>query len=309
MDDRGAAPRLFGVLITFRRPDELSECLRAVAAQTRPLDHLVVVDNAPGERTRAIVAELAPGARYVAAPENLGPAGGIALGMSEVLPDAADHDVVMILDDNDPPPGDDVFALLWDFRAEVAATDPKVGAVGMIGVRFDHARGRVVWVSDDELRAHRAVPVDAIGGGLMPFYSAAAIRDVGLPRADLFFGFDDFEFGLRLRAAGWSMYTLGPLFLRARAGLGELDMDLVPSRALGPVSWRRYYSLRNLVWLLREQGNTSAAVRVSVVVGFAKPIANLVVRPRLAWGHLRMNARAVRDAWTGRLGRTVEPAS
>jgi glycosyltransferase involved in cell wall biosynthesis len=307
MDDRGAPRRLFGVLVTYRRPDELARCLRAVARQTRPLDALVVVDNAPDERSRAIVGSLAPEARYLAAAENLGPAGGIARGMAEVLPDAADDDLIVVLDDDDPPPGDDVFALLWAFRDEVAATDARVGAVGMIGVRFDRRRGRVVWVPDAELRARRAVPVDAIGGGLMPLYNPAAIREVGVPRADLFFGFDDFELGLRLRNAGWSMYALGPLFLRARAGLGELDVDFAPSRALGPVSWRRYYSLRNLVWLLREHGATAAAVRVSVVVGFAKPLANLLVRPRLAWAHLGLNARAVRDAWTGRLGRTVEP--
>lgn len=306
MDDP-TGPRLFGVLVTFRRPDALAETLQVVAAQTRPIDHLVVVDNDPSPRTREVVETFAPLAEYLPAPENLGAAGGIVLGMERVLREAADRDVVVILDDDDPPPGVDVFELLWSFRAEVGATDDHVGAVGMIGVRFDHRRGRVVWVSDDELAANRVVSVDAIGGGLIPLYSVAAIRDVGLPRADLFFGFDDFEFGLRLRAAGWSMYCLGPLFLRARAGLGELNMDVVPSRMLGPVSWRRYYSLRNLIWLLRDQGNTTAAARVAVVSGFAKPLANMLVTPRLGWSHLCQNARAVRDGWTGRLGRTVEP--
>jgi glycosyltransferase involved in cell wall biosynthesis len=307
MTDR-PLPRLLGVLVTFRRPEELTQTLRVLAGQTRPIDHLVVVDNDPTPRTREIVGAEAPEAEYLAAPENLGAAGGIVLGMERLLADARDDDVVLILDDDDPPPGDDVLELLWDFRAERMAAEPRVGAVGMIGVRFDHRRGRVVWVADDELRANRVIPVDAIGGGLIPLYTVAAIREVGLPRAELFFGFDDFELCLRIRAAGWSMYCLGPLFLRGRAHREELGLDLVPSRRLGPVSWRRYYSLRNLVWLLRDQGNLRAAIRVSVVTGFAKPLANVVSSPRLAWAHLRMNARAVRDGWTGRLGRTIEPA-
>jgi hypothetical protein len=47
---------------------------------------------------------------------------------------------------------------------------------------------------------------------------------------------------------------------------------------------------------------------VTVVVAFAKPLANLVRTPRLAVAHLGLGLRASRDGWTGRLGRRVEPS-
>ena len=40
-------PRLLGVLVTFRRPEDLGETLHRLAEQDRKLDTLVVVDNEP----------------------------------------------------------------------------------------------------------------------------------------------------------------------------------------------------------------------------------------------------------------------
>jgi hypothetical protein len=43
------------------------------------------------------------------------------------------------------------------------------------------------------------------------------------------------------------------------------------------------------------------------VRGIGKPLANVFVHPRAALGHLRLNLKAARDGWVGRMGRTVEP--
>ena len=266
----------------------------------------MVVDNAPSAEGRQIVRSVVPGAEYVPASGNLGPAGGIAAGMELLLPEA-DDDWIVTLDDDDPPVDVAVFATLMDYAADVAKRDPMVAGVGVEGQRFDRRRGRIVWVPDDALVGD--VSVDYIGGDFFPCYSVRAIRAVGTFRRDLFFGFDDLEYGLRMRTAGYSLYASGPVFCASRAANGDLGKDLVPSRSLGKLTWRRYYSLRNLVRILRDLGWFAAALRVTIVVGIAKPLANLLVDPRLALGHLWLNARACFDAWTGRMGRTVEPVS
>jgi rhamnopyranosyl-N-acetylglucosaminyl-diphospho-decaprenol beta-1,3/1,4-galactofuranosyltransferase len=303
----GRKARLFGVLVTFRRPEQLAGMLRAVAGQTRGLDGLVVVDNAPSEATRAIVRSAFPDAEYVAAPENLGPAGGIALGMEHLIGTAEDQDWILTLDDDDPPADATVFASLFAYAQAVAERKPAVAGVGVEGQRFDRRRGRIVWLPDAALQGD--VSVDFVGGDFFPCYSVRAIRVVGTPRRDLFFGFEELEYGLRMRATGFSLYACGALFLASRAANGTLAQDLVPAHGLARVTWRRYYSLRNLVRVLRDTGSVGAAVRVTVIVGFAKPLANLFVDPRLATRHLWLNARACRDAWTGRMGRTLEPSS
>jgi hypothetical protein len=39
----------------------------------------------------------------------------------------------------------------------------------------------------------------------------------------------------------------------------------------------------------------------------AKPMLHAATAPKAAAGHLRLTGAAIRDGWTGRLGRTVEP--
>jgi len=296
-----------GVLVTYRRQQELVASLTAVASQTRPFDRFVVVDNSPSTANERAVRDLVPGTEYVAAPENLGPAGGIAVGMRHVLAHAGDDDWVMTLDDDDPLREPGVMAMLTDFAAGSRERDPATGGVGLTGTRFDRRKGRIVRVPDDEL--HGAVPVDCIAGNQCPLYAVRALRAVGPPRAELFFGLEELELGLRLRDAGYSLYGHGPTWREGRARSGRLEMRLEPARSLADATWRRYYSLRNLVWILREIRQPRSALRVTIVTGFAKPVAALPVQPRAAYRHLRLNLAACRDAWTNRMGRTVEPAA
>jgi glycosyltransferase involved in cell wall biosynthesis len=298
---------VYGVLVTYRRPAQLTASLTAAAAQTRPFDRLVVVDNSPDAENERAVRDLVRGSEYVAAPENLGPAGGIALGMRRVLADASDRDWVMTLDDDDPLPEPGTVAMLAAFAAESQARDPATGGVGRTGARFDRRVGRIVRVPDDEL--HGAVPVDCIGGNQCPLYSVRVLRAVGPPRTELFFGLEELELGLRLHDAGYSLYAHGPTWHDGREQGGRLLLQPSPARSLGDATWRRYYSLRNLVWILRAIDRPRSALRVTAVAGMAKPLANLPVNPRAAYGHLRLNLAACRDAWTNRMGRTVEPAA
>ncbi len=299
------APHCFGVLVTFRRPEALARMLTALAGQTRHLDRLIVVDNEPTAVTREVVERLAPEAEYVPAAENLGPAGGIALGMVTLLEVADDRDWIVTLDDDDPPEDPMLLAALLAFATDLAARDRSVGAVGADGVRCDRRRGLTVWVPDDELRGE--VDVDYVGGDFFPVYSVAALRAAGPMRAELFFGFEELELGLRVRDAGYRIVVPGALCRAWRESSGRLGLAVSPSRTLGALSWRRYYSLRNLVWLLRDRGAILGAVRVSCVVGVAKPLVNLVHTPGAAMRHLRLNLRALLHAWTGRIGRTIEP--
>jgi glycosyltransferase involved in cell wall biosynthesis len=304
----GAEPRLHGVLITFRRPHALMAILRRLEEQARRLDRLVVVDNAPSDAAEAMVADH-PGAaaeiRYVGAPENLGPAGGIALGMRTVLEEGADEDWVVLLDDDDPPEGDEALERLERFAHERLEADPRTAAVGLTGARFDWRRGRPVRMPDRDLSG--AVAVDYVGGNQLPTYRLAVLREVGTFRDDLFFGFDDLEFGLRLRAAGYSLYVDGDRWLERRSAKGRMGLDGGPSVGLGPVSWRRYYSLRNVVWILRSHGRSGTAARLAVSAGVGKPLLHLVRTPGLALAHLRQGLRASVDGWAGKMGRTLEP--
>jgi glycosyltransferase involved in cell wall biosynthesis len=268
---------------------------------------LVVVDNAPDETNRAIVlgsdlggAEVA----YLPMKENAGPAGGIAAGMRQVLNYAAPEDWIVLFDDDDPPRDDELLARIVDLAERAMFFDSAVGGVGMAGALFDQKIGRVVRIPNSDLI--ELVSLDWIGGNMFPTYRVSTVRKVGPFDEDLFFGFDDLEFGLRLKDAGHSIYADGDAWKERRERLGLTKPSPRPNRTLVSPSWRRYYSLRNLIAITRAR-STSTAIRVAIVVGLAKPLGGMIRQPAAAVANLRMNFRAISDGWRGRMGRTVEP--
>jgi len=299
--------RLFGVLVTFRRPAALAITLERLSEQERRLDHLVVVDNAPTEGSRVAVADagaIAGSVEHLEMPENLGFTGGVAAGMRRVLELADAQDWIVVLDDDDPVPYAFAFAELERFGEQMLERDPKTAGVGISGGRFDWRRGRIRRVPDEEL--HGPVAVDHVAGNQLPFYLVAAVQDAGTFHAPLFFGLSEIEFGLRLSRSGYSFYAHGDLWRRRRQEAGRLGLELRPGRRLGPMNWRRYYVLRNSIYMLRRFDHPWTAGRVAFV-NLAKPLLNLPLEPGLALQHLQTNIRACRDGWIGRMGRQVEP--
>lgn len=292
--------RTHGVLITFRRRDALVEHLRILAAQTEPLASLLVVDNDNDPSVRALIegeTAAAPAVRYLGLADNPGPAGGIDAGIREVLTEADDTDWIVLLDDDDPPPRETTLAAL----AEIANTlenDSQVGGVGLWGSTLDR-RGR--------LRAATATTPERVAylpGGACPHYRVGALRRAGGPDPALFFGFDDLDLGLALDRAGATLWSSG---LARDHGWTSMVEGRTASRAVEAPTWRRYYSLRNLIIVLRRDGRTPSALAMSLVAGIAKPIANLPLRPRASWRSLRLNLMALRDGWLGRAGKLLDP--
>ncbi|MGH2740178.1 MAG: glycosyltransferase, partial [Actinomycetota bacterium] len=219
MSDR----RLFGVLVTFRRPAALAITLKRLSEQERMLDHLVVVDNAPTDESRAATSGakgIADSIEHLEMEENVGFTGGVAAGMRRVLEHADDRDWIVILDDDDPVPYATVFSELARFGEQMLSRDPRTAGVGISGGRFDWRRARIQRVADRELRG--PVAVDYVAGNQVPFYLVSAVRAAGTFHAPLFFGLSEIEFGLRLRRAGYSLYGHGDLWWRRREETGRL---------------------------------------------------------------------------------------
>jgi GT2 family glycosyltransferase len=298
---------LHGVLVTYRRADQVQTYLERLAEQSLRLDSLLVVDNDPEMSARCVVEEqrsLDIPVAYLAAGDNVGPAGGIALGMRRIVEHAADDDWIVLLDDDDPPRTPELLETLHRFGEALRAADPMVGGVGLAGGRFDVARGRLVHVEDDELVG--PVPACGVAGNQLPVYSVHAVTAVGPFDERLFFGFEELEYGLRMTGLGFRIYAHGELWLRERTHHGRLNRISRPRYQLADLSWRRYYSLRNMIYILRSRGEGLAAARLALLA-LGKPVYNLPRTPRLAARHLGLNGRAIRDAYLGRMGRTVEP--
>jgi GT2 family glycosyltransferase len=242
---------------------------------------------------------------YVASPDNSGAAGGIAQGLRCVLDLASADDWVVLLDDDNPPQSDELFERLFTFALSEAG-DPRVAAVGLTGARFDWRRGRLTRLADAAL--HGTLDVDYVGGNQFPMLRVGAVRDVGVFRGELFWGLDDLDFGLRLRRSGYRVLLSGELAHWARSFHGRLGIaQSSPSASMTRTTWRQYYTLRNLVDILRTNGRSLLAARVAMTRGVGKGIVHGARHPRDARPTMSLTWRAIRDGWRGRLGRSVEP--
>jgi len=283
-----------GVVVTYQRPEWLLRSIDAALGQTIPPAVLVVVDNDADPDVRSRVERVnAPNTRlhYASTTSNLGPAGGLQRGLealAQVDPEGRiEH--VLFLDDDNPLPAPDTVARLLQLRAEVGK-GIRVGAVGIVGARWDDRRACLRRLSDSELSG--AVPIDYIGGGSAPLYDRAALDEVGGVDVSLFFGYEELDLGLRLRGAGFALYAHGDMWRQQRARLGRLGRGQ-STRTEPELPWRSYYSARNLVLIVRAQRSFRQALQVTV-----RQILGGLRRDT----HFRSRVQGLFDAWLGRRG-------
>ena len=202
--------RLVCVVVTRDRAPLLRRCLRAVAAQTRRPDHVVVVDNGAHPDTERVVAESGLPHTYLPSRANLGGAGGFAYGVLTARALGADW---VWLADDDGMPGSP-----WTLgRLLACAADHDLDVVSPLVVdeedpdrlAFPLRRG-LRWVRRAaELGPDVLVPdvANLFNGAL---FSARALDVVGVPDSRLFVRGDEVEIHRRLRRSGLAFGTCAP---------------------------------------------------------------------------------------------------
>lgn len=285
--------RVAAVIVTFHRSQSLLRTLAAVRAQTRPPDAVYVVDNGGGGEIEALLRQQEPAVSYLALPENLGYAAGLAAGMARACD--AGHAYVWLLDDDSTP----VATALGRCLA-VATSVPRCGLVGLGGGSM--WRGVPVHRQRPEagasLEGHPGVyrcDFALVDGAVVP---TEAIRRAGYPRADFFMMMEDVEYTGRLRRAGLEVVVVAdPLIDRQHLGSGGADGRSPP--------WRGYYQTRNHLRMAIEHRS------VSELWGWLVRQARLVTGTLLGgdrrWERIRLRLLGAWHGLRGVGGRTVEP--
>ncbi|MEO7268506.1 MAG: glycosyltransferase [Knoellia sp.] len=302
MANHRAGGNVWAVVVTFARPATLDSMLGALARQTRPADHVLVVDNDSDAQVARIASSR--GADYLDSGGNMGPAGGIALGMAHVLARAANDDWILLVDDDDEPVDDDLLAQLWSFAQDLSGADTRIGGVAVGGSVYRRQLGIFRRLEDRELTG--TVDLDVLFGGSLPMYRVGAVREVGPFDTDLFWGFEEGEYGLRMRSAGYRLCAPGETFLRTRELAGAVGVESRTVRTPSDkAAWRRYYSIRNSTVVARRYGGPAAPVITSL--GGAAKGSLALVRTRRPWSEVRLAPLAAFHGLTNRLGRRVDP--
>jgi rhamnopyranosyl-N-acetylglucosaminyl-diphospho-decaprenol beta-1,3/1,4-galactofuranosyltransferase len=290
--------RVAAVVVTHNRPELLQQALAALRLQTRPLDAIVVVDNASDAASAARLGH-PDDVTVLRSDTNLGGAGGFALGMAHAF--AAGHDWIWLLDD-DAIARPDALARLFDAldalggrKADIGALCGTVREFGDIALqhrrRYHRASG-----------LERALPLAAYAGppcrtGTASFVGllvpAAAIARAGLPEPAFFLAYDDTEYALRLGRAGLAIWL-------APASVVEHLRERRGRLRAGPFGSKHYFTIRNRIAVARSYASLPLVpTGVGIVFGLALWLASGGVFQR---GALRILLHAVRDGVRARLG-------
>jgi len=186
------------------------ECLAALRAQTRPVDEIVVVDNASMHcEADAIARVLGPNDRLIRSATNRGFAGGANLALERVLAERRCCHVALLNNDAVAEPG-------WlEALVRAAQADPSIGAVASKMVffadpqRIENAAVHLLSCGDNVPRGRgdlasawdRPEDVLAFCGGAV-LLRAAMLERIGLFRADFFANFEDVDLSLRAVTTG-----------------------------------------------------------------------------------------------------------
>jgi rhamnopyranosyl-N-acetylglucosaminyl-diphospho-decaprenol beta-1,3/1,4-galactofuranosyltransferase len=261
---------VLAIVLTHNAPRALTRCLDAIVGQTRPPDALVVVDNASSPAAAVPDASAVRERLVIRMEENLGPAGGHARGLAELL--ARTESYAWVMDDDCVPAPECLERLL---AAAAAADTPGLVFPNWI----DGATGEVA-------------NYPAWCGFLIPREIVAA---VGLPREDFFWWAEDTEY---LR---WRIPEAGYAVMREpRAEVLHARVRITDSKP----AWKVYYEVRNSVYyrLFVQRRKPKRFLRLARTL---LRTLGRVLREDDRRRKLRLYGRGIVDGLTKRLGRTV----
>ena len=243
------------VVVTHHRRELLADSLKMIGAQTRPPDHLVVVDNGPDEPVEDIVESCPIPSTYLASHRNLGGAGGFALGMLHAL--ALGAEWVWLADDDGRPADENVLEVLLG-EAEsrnLAAVSPVVSNIETPAkLAFPLRRGLTWKRNAAELGVDFLPGIASLFNGAL--FRATTLDVVGVPDYRLFFRGDEVEIHRRLVRSGLPFGTsLRAAYLHPDGSDEFKPMLGGRFHAQDPENEvKRYYTYRNRGYLLSQPG-------------------------------------------------------
>lgn len=265
---------VIAVVVTHRRAELLAASLGVLSAQTRPVDRIIVVDNAAEDEVAELVAAQPVPTTYLPSKTNLGGAGGFALGMLHALSLGASW--VWLADDDGRPEGPEVLATLLDCaqRRGLAEVSPVVADLAdPERLAFPLRRGLVWRRLRSELIADGPDGAGPDGAGqngtaeddFLPgiaslfngaLFRADALLAVGVPDLRLFIRGDEVEIHRRLTRSGLAFGTcLSTAYLHPQGSdefkpiLGGRMHTQYPDNDA-----KRFYTYRNRGYLQSQPG-------------------------------------------------------
>lgn len=230
------------VITTFNRLNLLKECLKHVLNQTKPFDHILLVNNASSDGTAEYLDKISLEYEHIYVyhqEKNIGGAGGFALGVKKAL-DFQD-DYLLLIDDDailDEKYMEYIDQCLKKMDYQYQAYSGTVYTHGKINYLHRYFIGQSIFfkmipVSIKYYASEYFIYDISTFCGMV--ISLDVIRKIGIPEEAFFISYDDIEYSLRI-----SKYTR---FVNVNKAMLIHKEKTADKR----YHWKRYYAYRNKI--------------------------------------------------------------
>ena len=292
--------------MTYKREEILEETIGQLLAQSLPPSKILIVDNDPDCSAKAIWQQLGnPQIAYHSVGYNSGPAGAAYHGLNILFEEGWEW--VLWMDDDDPPIFRDSIEEL--FKIQQGYSKPsEIGMLGAVGVRFDASIAKTIRIPDEQL--HGILEVDNIAGSQLPLIHRRVFEAGIFPSPELFFGFEELDFSLAIKRAGFKILISGENLLRHREHANRLNFSRgIYAKKDVQKLWREYYTLRNLIHILIKKERNWVGVFRLWLKGIVKSIYGFRFGFGYGWRNLQYLHLGFWHGFTGKLGHTISPTN
>jgi len=206
------------ILLSWNTAALLADCLRYIPAGADGLQyHVIVVDNASTDGSADMVARDFPAVQLIRSAENLGFARGNNLGIYATNPDTP---YILLLNSDTVVKPESLTALVrfMDAHPDAGAVSPRLlrsdGTPQPYAFGYDPTPGYLLRRGFNQLVLRRHLhdwateqlqTVDWVSAACL-LVRRAAIEQIGLLDENMFMYFEDNDWCLRIRKAGWKVY-------------------------------------------------------------------------------------------------------
>jgi rhamnopyranosyl-N-acetylglucosaminyl-diphospho-decaprenol beta-1,3/1,4-galactofuranosyltransferase len=233
------------VLVTYNRAALLTRMLEGLRASTRQPDAVIVVDNASTDHTRTVLQTATnPGLQVIALETNTGGSGGFHAGVRAAYEQGFDR---LWLVDDDVVPAPDCLEVLMAQDEDCLFSvreDLHGDLVEKAALRFDLRNPLAIKpktaMVETTYRTRAAMPerVEVENVAFEGFMCRRTVVErIGLPDQSFFIFYDDVDYAVRARRAGFRIWAVRDAVL-----VRQLDFDQQHDLA----GWKGYYMFRNL---------------------------------------------------------------
>jgi len=300
--ERTSSSRLAAIVLNHCTPDDTLLAIKSLLASRRPIDDLILVNNDSVDLGRDTFQLMCPRVTCLHTGRNIGFSGGMNTGVREALARGADRVLLVNSDVVVPPDCVERLERCLDGTAHTGIAGPVLlsrsepDRLESRGMSYAPISGRMRHRGADAAAGQvgEASAVDGVTGCLM-LVKREVFEAIGLLDEDYFFSFEDLDFCLRARRAGFSTVVAATATAYHEG-----------ARSIGAASPRRlYFAARNHL-LMAERIGPSTSNALSFARACSIVALNLAHAVRSDGASLpaRMGAvlRGTRDYFARRVG-------